>query len=75
MELPVKKVYGYYSVREASLFLGFSRSYIYYMINTGKIKAEKLGSQFVIPEQEIERFQENWNQEARDKLNKLVEQK
>ena len=46
----------YYSIKEAAEELKVSRTYIYYLRDTGQIKVEKIGSQYVITQEEIERY-------------------
>lgn len=52
---------GLYSVREAAELLGFTRSYAYYLIAVGKIKATRIGWQYVISQEEINRYKDSHN--------------
>jgi len=45
-----------YSIKEAAKLLGISRSGVHWLKDTGKIKAEKIGSQYVISQEEIDRY-------------------
>ena len=46
----------YYSIREAALLLGVSRSYVYHLIGLRKLKAEKIGAQYVVTIKELQRY-------------------
>ena len=54
----------YLSTKEAAERLGISRGYIYYLRDTGKIKALKIGEQWVISEKELERYKSTRNQKT-----------
>ena len=43
----------YYSITEAAGITGYTRTHIWYLIKTKNIKAEKIGSTWAIPQQEI----------------------
>lgn len=45
-----------YSIREAAIELGVSRTYVYYLRDTGQIKVEQIGAQYVITQDEINRY-------------------
>ena len=45
-----------YSIKEASQILGVSKSYVYYLIHTHRIEAEKIGNQYTISEEGIEHY-------------------
>lgn len=45
-----------YSMKEAAEELGVSRPYVYYLRDTGQIKAEKIGAQWTISQEEIDRY-------------------
>jgi excisionase family DNA binding protein len=47
-----------YSIKEAAELLGISRAYVYYLKNIGKIKAKKIGSQYVVGQKEIDRYKD-----------------
>jgi len=47
-----------YSMKEAAQELGISRAYMYYLKDMGRVKAEKIGAQWVITEAEIKRYRE-----------------
>jgi len=46
----------YYSIKEAAEELNVSRSYVYWLKDTGRINAEKIGAQWVISQEEIDRY-------------------
>lgn len=48
-----------YSLKEAALLLGVSRAYVYHLKDMGRIKAEKIGAQWVISQEEIERYKDS----------------
>lgn len=48
-----------YSIKEAADILGMTRSGVHWLKDTGKIKAEKIGEQWVISEEELERYRSN----------------
>jgi len=50
-----------YSVREAAKQIGITRSYAYLLIQMRRLKAQRIGAQFVISDKEIERFKETKN--------------
>lgn len=61
-EEPVKV----YSIREAATELGVSRSWVYYLIQTRRIKARKIGAQYTITQGEIARYRDgNMNSNIR----------
>ena len=45
-----------YTVKQAARLLGFSPSYIYLLIRLGELRAEKIGAQYVISGEEVERY-------------------
>ena len=45
-----------YSVKQAARLLGFSPSYLYLLIQLGELRAEKIGAQYVISGEEVERY-------------------
>lgn len=45
-----------YSIKEAARLLGISPTYVYYLRATGGIRAERIGAQWVISHEEIERY-------------------
>ena len=45
-----------YSIKEATQILGMTRSGVHWLKDTGKIKAEKVGEQYVISQEEINRY-------------------
>jgi len=47
-----------YSIKEAAKELGCSRSYVYFLIATKKLRARKIGAQYTLSQAEIERFQD-----------------
>jgi len=47
-----------YSIKEAAELLGISRAYIYLLKDMGKIKVEKIGSQYVISQEEIDHYKQ-----------------
>ena len=51
----------FYSLREAADKLGVSRAFVYYLKDTKKLKAEKIGHQYVVSEKAIEEYQNNHN--------------
>lgn len=54
-----------YSMKEAAELLSISRAYVYYLKMTGLIKAEKIGAQWVISQEEIDRYKNSQNKEAK----------
>jgi len=48
-----------YSIREAAELLGISRAYVYNLKDMGRIKVEKIGAQYVISQEEIDRYKNN----------------
>ena len=50
---------SYYSIKEAARLLGISRAYVYYLKDTGQISVEKIGAQYVIHKDELERYKNN----------------
>lgn len=51
-----------YSIQEAAELLGVSRSYVYLLKDMGKIKATKIGAQYVIAQEEIDRYRDKANE-------------
>ena len=45
-----------YSIKEAAKILGITRSGVHWLKDTGKIKARKIGSYYVISQEEIDRY-------------------
>lgn len=45
-----------YSVKQAAELLGVSASYAYLLIRLGELHAEKIGAQYVISAEEVERY-------------------
>lgn len=45
-----------YSIKEAAEALGITRSGVHWLKDTGKLKAEKIGEQYVITQSEIDRY-------------------
>lgn len=43
----------YYTISEASQFLGKSRQWIWFLIQAKRLVAEKIGSQYVIKEENL----------------------
>lgn len=46
----------YYSVKDAAKELEVSRAYIYYLRDTNQLKLEKIGSQYVISQEELDKY-------------------
>ena len=46
-----------YSIRETAKELGLSRAYVYYLIQTKRLKARKIGAQYTVSQAEIDRYQ------------------
>lgn len=53
-----------YSMREAAEELGISRAQIYYLKNTRQLQAKRIGAQFVITQEEIDRYKNNHREGA-----------
>jgi len=51
----------YYSMKEVAVMLGISRAYLYYLKDTRQLKVQKIGSQFVVSEKEVERIKAERN--------------
>ena len=45
-----------YSIKEAAEILGITRSGVHWLKDTGKIEARKIGSYYVISQEEIDRY-------------------
>jgi excisionase family DNA binding protein len=56
----------YYSIREVAAMLGISRPYVYYLQATRKLKAQKVGAQWIIPAKEVERLKRERTGESND---------
>jgi len=54
VEEPVKV----HSIKEAADMLGVSRTWMYYLIHTRRIKARKIGAQYTISQAEIDRYRD-----------------
>lgn len=50
-----------YSIKEAAEILGMSRSGVHWLKDTGKIKVEKIGEQYVISQEELDRYKDSHN--------------
>jgi len=53
-----------YSIREAAGILGFSRNYVYLLIQMKRIRARKIGAQYTISQAEIERYRDGHDKEG-----------
>lgn len=51
----------YYSMKETAERLRLSRAFVYYLKDTGKLKVEKIGNQYVVSQKAIEEYQNNHN--------------
>ena len=47
-----------YSVKDTAELLGVTPSYIYYLIATKKLKADRIGWAYTISQEEIERYKQ-----------------
>ena len=46
----------FYSISEIAKHLGVTRQYVWFLIQTGKIKAEKVGKCYIVGEKELWKF-------------------
>ena len=46
----------YLSIKQVAKDLGVSRSYVYQLIGLRKLKAEKIGAQYVVTIKELQRY-------------------
>ena len=53
----------YYSIKEAAKELGLSAAWVYRLKDLNRINAERIGAQWVITQEEIERYKTNHNKE------------
>jgi len=49
----------YYSMKEAAEILGVSRTWMYYLKETRRIRVEKIGAQYVVSEAELHRYKQH----------------
>lgn len=66
-ELIFDKGKGYYSIAEASEFLGKNTNHIYYLVRMGKLKSHRQGTAIVIHEKELHKYAEFISQQPNRK--------
>lgn len=47
-----------YSIKEAAKEMGVSKSWVYYLIQTKRIRARKIGAQYTLSQVEIDRYRD-----------------
>ena len=63
----------YITVKEAARRINKSIPFIHYLIQTNRLKAEKKGRDYIIIENEINKYKEIEIKKYQDKINKLSE--
>lgn len=64
----IKNKSNYYTSAEVADLLGFSKDHIRKLINKGKLKAEKLGRNWVIEEKNLKKIQRQRFPRKKDKV-------
>jgi excisionase family DNA binding protein len=54
-----------YSIKEAAKELGISRTWMYYLIQTKRIKSRKIGAQYTVSQAEIDRYRDGNNNSSK----------
>jgi len=53
-----EKVMRIYSIKQAAAELKVSKSYVYYLVATKRLRARKIGAQYTLSQVEIDRYRD-----------------